>query len=191
MREIGPVIRLQVQRTTLKTGEKPNRRYDPAPLQAVDRMAVSPDGVMGFQNGGWLVDVHHRAHPATKNEDGLHGVSFGFTHHYARMRERFGPRMVVGCAGENIIVETDRTLAWEDVRRGTAVLDRSGRELVRLEVLQPAHPCRPFTGWALGGRVEAEVLKEHLQFLDDGTRGFYARGMGAGEISVGDLLVAL
>src|SRR2546425_6533822 len=35
-----------------------------------------------------------------------------------------------------------------------------------------AHPCRPFSGWALGGMVEPEVLKETLQFLDDGMRGF-------------------
>jgi len=74
MREVGTIVRLQIQRSSLKTGEKPNRRYDPVPLLAVERLAVSPDGVLGQSDGGWLVDVHHRAHPHTKNEDGLHGV---------------------------------------------------------------------------------------------------------------------
>ena len=58
-------------------------------------------------------------------------------------------------------------------------------------MLQVAHPCRPFTGWALGGRVEADVLKSHLQFLDEGMRGFYAVGEGEGIVSVGDRLVVL
>ena len=55
-----------------------------------------------------------------------------------------------------------------------------------LEVLQVAEPCRPFSGWALGGVVEAQVLKETLQFLEGGTRGYYCRGLSAGIVSVGD-----
>ena len=92
MRELGRIVRLQIQRSSLKTGEKPRRSYDPAPLLAVDRVALGPDGVLGEEPGGgaWLVDVHHRAHPETKNEDGVHGVSLGFTSHYGLMRERFG-----------------------------------------------------------------------------------------------------
>ena len=34
MRELGRLVRLQIQRTTLKTGLKPERRYDPAPILA-------------------------------------------------------------------------------------------------------------------------------------------------------------
>src|SRR2546427_7892671 len=72
MRELGRIVRLQIQRSSLKTGEKPRRAYDPAPLLAVDRVALGPDGVLGEDAGGaWLVDVHHRAHPWTKNEDGV------------------------------------------------------------------------------------------------------------------------
>ena len=59
------------------------------------------------------------------------------------------------------------------------------------EVLQVAHPCRPFTGWALGGTVEADVLKEQLQFLDGGTRGYYCRGVKSGIVALGDLVVVL
>src|SRR5207237_8524528 len=90
-RELGRIVRLQIQRSSLKTGDKPRRSYDPAPLLAVDRVAVGPEGVLGVStDGAWLVDVHHRAHPETKNEDGVHGVSLGFTSHYALMRERSG-----------------------------------------------------------------------------------------------------
>lgn len=193
MRTIGTVTRLQIQRSSLKTGEKPDRVYDPAPLLPVPRLAVTPDGVLGAgADGGWLVDVHHRAHPETKNEDGLNGVSVGFTSHYAAMRDRFGDRIVVGCAGENIIVAADRAFTYDDLAGGLAIVATDGPERVRLRVLQVAHPCRPFTGWALGGgRVAAEVLKSHLQFLDGGTRGFYCVGEGSGTVAVGDRLVLL
>ncbi|HEV8303913.1 MAG TPA: MOSC domain-containing protein [Gemmatimonadales bacterium] len=195
MRTIGTIARLQIQRSSLKTGDKPDRVYDPGPLLTVSHLAVTPDGVLGAgPDGGWLVDVHHRAHPQTKNEDGLHGVSVGFTSHYAAMRDHFGDRIVLGCAGENIIVATDRSFTYEDLAGGVAVVATDGREngeRVRLRVLQVAHPCRPFTGWALGGRVEADVLKSHLQFLDGGMRGFYCVGEGAGTVEVGDQVVLL
>ena len=192
MRTIGTIVRLQIQRSSLKTGEKPDRMYDPTPLLPVQRLTVTPDGVLGAgSEGGWIVDVHHRAHPETKNEDGLHGVSVGFTSHYAAMRDRFGDRIVVGCAGENVIVSADQMFTYEDLAGGVAIVKTDGAERVRLKVLQVAHPCRPFTGWASGGRVESDVLKAHLQFLDGGTRGFYCLGEGAGTIAVGDLLVLL
>ena len=192
MRTLGTVARLQIQRSSLTTGEKPNRVYDPTPLLPVPRLTVTPDGVLGAgAEGGWIVDVHHRAHPETKNADLLHGVSIGFTSHYAAMRDRFGERIVIGCAGENIIVAADRTFTYDDLAAGVAIVATDGPERVRLRVLQVAHPCRPFTGWAAGGRVESAVLKEHLQFLDGGTRGFYCVGEGMGTVQVGDRLVLL
>ncbi len=192
MRPLGPLIRLQIQRSSLKTGEKPMRTYDPAPLLPVRRLAVSADGVLGAgEEGGWIVDVHHRGHPATKNEDGLHGVSVGFTAHYGEMRRRFGERLTVGCAGENLIAETAGRLSFDDVCNGLAVMAPDGSERVRLRVLEVAHPCRPFTGWALGATVESSVLKEHLQFLEGGMRGFYCTAEGSGTVELGDLLVAL
>ncbi len=192
MRTIGTVTRLQIQRSSLKTGEKPDRIYDPAPLLAVPRLSVTPDGVLGASaDGGWMVDVHHRTHPATKNEDGLHGVSLGFTSHYAAMRDRFGERIVVGCAGENVIVTADRMFTYEDLAGGVAIVASDDSERVRLKVLQVSHPCRPFTGWALGGRVESEILKSNLQFLDGGTRGFYCLAEGSGTVSMGDRVVLL
>jgi hypothetical protein len=192
MRVLGPLVRLQIQRSPLKTGEKPDRRYSPAPILCLDRLWVSPDGILGeAPDGAWLVDVHHRAHPATRNPDGGCPVSVGFTGHYGRMRERFGDRVTVGCAGENLIVEATGRVFLDALRGGLAVVAPDGRERLRLDVLDVARPCRPFTGWALGVRVEPEELKRHLQFLDDGMRGFYCHAAAAGEVRVGDQLVAL
>ncbi len=192
MRTIGTVARLQIQRGSLKTGEKPIRRYDPAPLLSVPKLSVTPEGALGaIEHDAWVVDVHHRAHPHTKNEDGLHGISLGFTSHYDAMREHFGERVIVGCAGENIIAQTDSRFTYEDLAEGVAVLAPDGKERIRLRVLQVAHPCRPFTGWALGTQVEPEELKRHLQFLDGGMRGFYCVGEGVGTVSLGDHIAIL
>ena len=194
MRTIGTVTRLQIQRGSLKTGEKPTRTYDPTPLLAVSELYVSPDGALGESPGGggmWVVDVHHRSHPVTKNEDGLHGISLGFTSHYDAMREHFGDTVVVGCAGENIIASSDRQFSYDDLAAGVAILSPDGRERVRLKVLEVAHPCRPFTGWALGKHVEPEELKRHLQFLDGGMRGFYCMGEGTGTVLLGDSIAIL
>jgi hypothetical protein len=192
MRDIGRLIRLQIQRQSLKTGVKPDRRYDPAPLLAVPRLWVSPEGVLGRgPDGEWLVDVHHAAHPATKNEDRLHGVSVGFTGHYRLMRERFGERLETGIAGENMIADADGVWRPGALGDALAVVGEDGAVRVRLRVLQAAEPCRPFAGWALGRRVESAVLKEHLQFLQDGTRGYYLQAESAGEVALGDRLVVL
>lgn len=192
MVEIGPLVQLQIQRSSLKTGVKPERVYDPAPLLSVDEIWVSPEGILGRDAAGaWVVDVHHRSHPQTKNEDGLHGISVGFTGHYDAMRERFGERISAGCAGENMIAENTGRLSLEQLSGGLAILAPDGTERLRLDVLQVAHPCRPFTGWALGRRVEPEALKAHLQFLDNGTRGYRCQTGVSGVVAVGDVLVLL
>lgn len=192
MVEIGRLVRLQIQRSSLKTGEKPNRVYDPEPLLDVAEIWVSREGILGRgPEGSWVVDVHHRAHPETKNDDGLHGISVGFTGHYEAMRERFGGRIVPGCAGENLIAETSGRVPLDRIAGGLAVLAPDGRERLRLDVLQVAHPCRPFTGWALGRHVEPEALKGHLQFLDNGTRGYRCQTAASGTVAVGDVLVLI
>lgn len=192
MRTIGTITRLQIQRGSLKTGQKPTRTYDPAPLLSVPILHVSADGALGGGLGDtWVVDVHHRSHPATKNEDGLHGISLGFTAHYDAMRDHFGDRIQLGCAGENIIATADRQFTYEELAGGVAILAPDGTERVRLRVLQVAHPCRPFTGWALGKQVEPEELKQHLQFLDNGMRGFYCLGEGTGTVTLGDAIAVL
>ena len=194
MRTIGTITRLQIQRGSLKRGEKPTRVYDPTPLLSVPALNVTPEGALGASPDGadaWIVDVHHRAHPYTKNEDGLHGISLGFTAHYDAMRHHFGGTLEVGCAGENIIATSERRFGYDELAGGVAILAPDGSQRVRLKVLQVAHPCRPFTGWALGKQVEPEELKKHLQFLDGGMRGFYCVGEGTGTVSLGDHIAIL
>jgi hypothetical protein len=192
MVELGRLVRLQVQRSSLKTGEKPDRVYDPGPLLTVPDLWITPDGILGRgADGAWVVDVHHRAHPQTKNEDGLHGISVGFTSHYDEMRAQFGGGITLGCAGENIIVETAGHVTLERIAAGLVIAAPDGSERIRLEVLKVAHPCRPFTGWALGRRVEPDVLKANLQFLDDGMRGYRCQTAASGMVSVGDTLALI
>ena len=72
---LGRIVRLQIQRSRLKLGEKPNRVYDPAPILAVDELILTRDGALArLPDGGTLVDVHHAAHPETQVRDRLHLV---------------------------------------------------------------------------------------------------------------------
>ncbi|HWP36833.1 MAG TPA: hypothetical protein VNL18_04685, partial [Gemmatimonadales bacterium] len=96
---IGPITRLQIQRSPLKVGEKPNRRYTTEPLASVDTVLITPLGITAHVDGRSTFDVHHRAHPAKKNDGGRNGISVGFTSHYDEMRRRFGPHLWDGCAG--------------------------------------------------------------------------------------------
>ena len=189
---LGPIIRLQIQRSSLKTGLPKMNRYDPSPLFAVERLRMGPDGAIARIDGTDVLDVHHRAHPNTKNDDGLHAISVGLTSHYREMQERYGDHMVVGCAGENIIVEHDHRLSLADVEKGLVVLSPDGAERLRLRVLEVAHPCKPFSGFAHRYETVApEELKATLQFLDEGTRGFRVTPESEAELRVGDLLAVL
>src|SRR5256886_17629634 len=68
MREIGAVVRLQIQRSSLKTGEKPHRVYDPSPVLSVRRLAVDGDGVLAVgEDQSWIVAWRYRSHPQTRN----------------------------------------------------------------------------------------------------------------------------
>jgi hypothetical protein len=110
------------------------------------------------------------------------------------MRERFGEHMIVGCAGESVIVETPRRIALDEVQGGLAILSPDGKERVRLARVCVAAPCKPFSGFAHREQVvEPETLKGTLQFLDQGTRGFRCvpEVSGAVEIAIGDVLAIL
>ena len=48
---IGTVVRLQVQESSLKVGDKP-RRYDPAPIRSVPAISLDPTGVIGLAENG-------------------------------------------------------------------------------------------------------------------------------------------
>ena len=127
MTPLGKVVRLQVQAAALKSGERPNRVYGTAPIVEVEELLLTPEGAVGMDAAGArILDVHNTAHPETRYSDG-NTVSFGLTSHYARMRERFGPHMVDGCAGENILVETDAPLRLPSSARASGCGRRPAR----------------------------------------------------------------
>jgi hypothetical protein len=188
---LGPIIRLQIQLSSLKVGAKPNRHYITDPLLSVERLRVTRDGVFGLTKEAGLMDVHHAMHPLKKNDEMKNSVSVGFTGHYAEMQGRYGPHMGVGCAGENIIIDCPRRVTLAEVERGFVLQDAAGREKGRLGRVLVATPCKPFSGFAhRGEQVPPETLKETLQFLDDGTRGFYCafEGSEATVLHLGDLI---
>jgi hypothetical protein len=177
MQQIGHIGRLQVQLGSLKRGG-PNPRYDPVALREVLALRLTSKGVVGLVDGEAVLDVHHADHAHSKGRDSS-GISFNFTAHYQRMRDRFGPNLENGCAGENILIATDRSIDADELVNGLVIRNAQGIP-VRLTQVQVAHPCRSFSAYALekGGMPTDSMLKETLQFLDQGTRGFYCEWTG-------------
>jgi hypothetical protein len=181
MQLLGEVVRLQVQRSSLKVGEKPHRRYDPAPITAVARLSLDEGGVIGWDvQGERLVDVHHRDHPASKNAAGRNGISLGFTGHYAAMRRRFGEHVGDGSAGENILVRAEGLVTLEDLAAGVVIETLDGG-LARLSNVLVAEPCVEFTRFCLRHPDDAPSdadVTAGLSFLRHGLRGFYLSYQG-------------
>jgi hypothetical protein len=164
---LGRVARLQVQRNPLKArGEG----YDPTPILSVDEAAIGPLGMVGRHDGAWVVDAHHAAHPRSR-AGGRRPLSMGFTSHYAAMAAHFGSAPL-GCAGENVIVDTEQRVALEDLD-GEIVVTTADSEVV-LTGARVATPCLEFTSYLLGLPEVArrEDIAHDVSFLDDGTRGY-------------------
>ncbi|HEY7908912.1 MAG TPA: hypothetical protein VIC60_08545 [Thermomicrobiales bacterium] len=194
MELIGRIVRLQVQESSLKVGERPRRWYEPGPIRAVPMLTLDARGVTGREADGAAVpDVHNAAHPASKHR-GENGISVGFTSHYAVMRTRFGDHLADGIAGENILVEVERMFTEGDFAAGVHIEAADGA-LVRLEEVISAEPCVEFSRYALRYPLDApsdRTVTDALNFLREGTRGFYAtyRGLPA-TISLGARLYLL
>lgn len=189
MERIGTVVRLQVQRSSLKAGDRPRRWYDPAPILSVPVLTLDENGVTGWTDDGTMVpDVHNATHPASKFR-GENGVSFGFTSHYGKMRERFGPHLTDGIAGENILIAADRIFREEEFARGLRIADADGTGVELAEILA-AEPCAEFSRFSLRYDIATpsdRTVAEALNFLREGTRGFYAAARGGtGRIRIGD-----
>ena len=191
MREIGLIKHVQLQRSSLKQGQRPQRYYDPAPLLVVERLLLAPGGVSAVSaDGEPIIDVHHAAHLESKNSLGANGISIGFTSHYRAMRDRYGAHLTDGCAGENILVESDHV--WSIDQLGAAlVIQRADGQMVALADLMTATPCVEFSRFAhlSAEPLTSDQLRTTLQFLDGGMRGFYARlanGQDDTEIRAGD-----
>ena len=177
MHEIGRIKQVQIQRSSLKRGERLSRYYDPTPLLVVESLELTPDGVFGITiNGKQVMDVHHINHPISRNHNGINGVSLGFTSHYKAIRNQFGEHLVDGCAGENILIETDAIITLPDLGNRIAIQSKEIRVFVHLINFKVAAPCVEFSQFAAnhGMPLAAEPLKAALQSLNDGIRGFYA-----------------
>ena len=146
---VGTVSRLQVQRSPLKPGPRGARTYDPAPLLEVPEVELGPGGVVGLGPDGPLVDAHHVDHAQSRNVRGANGVSVLPRAHYDALRARFGDRVVDGCAGETLLLETDRALAEDDLE-GTLLLDTVDGPPLALTGGRAAPPCVEFSRWLLG-----------------------------------------
>ena len=176
LRYVGTVARLQIQRSSLKIGQKPYRVYDTSPLQSVEQMSVSPDGAIALlPDGQEIIDVHHREHPKSQYA-GVNGLSIGFTSHYTRMRARFGDHLFEGCAGENVLIDTSELTELSDVERGVMIRCAALGVDLWLGNVRIALPCLEFSRFALRlpqAERESSDVKHALQFLEQGTRGFY------------------
>lgn len=176
MRQIGQIKHVQIQRTALKQGQKPQRYYNPAPILVVETLLLTPRGVIGVTaEHEQLVDVHNADHPASRYAD-VNGISLGFTSHYQAMREKFGAHLIDGCAGENILIEVAEAFQLKALGKRLAIQSQVSGQWAYLEHLQVAAPCVEFSHFALNELlpVPAHVLRETLMFLDQGQRGFYA-----------------
>jgi len=196
--KLGHIVGLQVQRSALKLASAPGaangRYYDPAALLSVEQLELTASGVRGLVEAGEpVIDVHHVHHPTSKNVANANGMSVGFTAHYACMRERFGPHLVDGIAGENVLVAVDNQVAPERLLDGLDIALQDGRR-VHLEHIIVAEPCLEFTRYAL--RLDplqpgGEAATAGLQFLRHGMRGFYVSYLGEPAVlSVGDAVFA-
>jgi hypothetical protein len=196
MKEIGRIKHVQVQRFCLKIGQKPHRYYDPGALLIVSSLLLFPRGTIGVSiDGEHIMDVHHADHPTSRNQ-GLNGISIGFTSHYQAMRARFGQHLVDGVAGENILVETDDAQTLADLEPGVAIQSGATGQMIRLNELLVAAPCIEFSRFAINDGMSPpnERMKETLQFLDNGRRGFYvtlAESQEPVSIQAGDGVFAL
>lgn len=165
-RHLGAVALLQVHRAPLAL----DSGYDVSRLVQVEELAVGPLGVAGLHEGGWILDVHHRAHPESRGE-GRRALSIGFAGHYRAMAERFGD-VPLGVGAENLVLDTESRVFESDLE-GTVVIEGSHGE-IPLTGARVAKPCRQFTSFLLGrGDVAPrEEIAAELEFLGDGMRGY-------------------
>lgn len=192
MHKIGPIIKIQIQPVSLKVGEP--EHYDPTRLLLVNELLLSQPGVVGVaQDEQHIVDIHNGTHPDTKNR-GDNGFSLGFTSHYESMRSQFGNHIADACAGENILVETDRMFSPADLQNGLVIQQARTGQYIFLTDIKPILPCLPFSAYAANRPLAPAEVKETLQFLMDGRRGFLAKLVDKSKtvsVHTGDVLYRL
>lgn len=172
MQKIGTVCFVQVQREPMKIYHLNERIYRPDPLLKVEKLCLTSGGIVGITaTQREVIDVHNEKHPQSRYR-GDNKISFGFIQQHERMRERFGDHLKNGYAGENIIVDAEIDVLQFNHNRKFYI--KHDDTLIELTNVIPAPPCREFSVFCLQVPQCAEDIKAALQFLSDGTRGYYA-----------------
>jgi len=175
MQELGRVKLVQLQPSGLIIETPSGYFYDVSRRLEVDRLKITSLGIEATTpEGKEVLDIHHISHPDKEyDDDDL--VCIGFTSHYEAMRARFGEHMVDGAAGENIIIECPDEIWPEDLGQGIAIENQESGKLMILDLLSFAAPCTEFSHFVNRSqqeRLPADKLKDTLQFLGNGRRGF-------------------
>ncbi len=192
LRDLGIVILVQLQPGGLIIEKPPGYFYDESRRVEVDRLIINSKGIEATTSeGDHILDIHHLDHPDKEyDDDDL--VCIGFTSHYDKMREQFGEHMVNGSAGENIIIEYPEEIWLEDLGDQIGIENQDTGQLLILEQVQIAAPCEEFSHFAARSQDEklpAGDLKDILQFLNNGRRGFLlvlGKGQEDGVVRPGD-----
>jgi hypothetical protein len=175
IRLLGTVKLVQVQPEGMRITTPNGKNFDPTRRVTVDKIEITSDGIAAETPGGeHLLDIHHRAHPETHYKPG-NSVSIGFTAHYQAMRGRFGPHIVDGSAGENVIIEFSEEVWLDDLGKQLLFENPRNGQTTMLDVNRFAAPCEPFTHFIADSqhtRLPADQLKAALQFLGNGRRGY-------------------
>ena len=185
---LGTVKLTQLQPIGLIIQRPSGYFYDHTRLMSADRLIITPSGIETFTpDGKRVLDIHHLEHPdkAYENDD---LICIGFTSHYAAMRARFGDHMQDGAAGENIIIECQEEIWPEQLGQQIAIENNGTGSFAYLDVIRFAAPCEEFSHFAANSkekRLPAKELKDVLQYLGNGRRGFLlVLGDGQGTITV-------
>ncbi len=190
MQKIGTVAFVQVQRYSMKRTVDGDYQYDTNPLMRVDKLWLNDSGISGISDDKTvIVDVHSQAHPESKCR-GDNKISFGFLPNYDAMRERFGNHMTDGIAGESILIEVEGKLT-DNLLDKQWILETADGQRVNLASVVVAPPCREFSIFCAQETIAGAELKDTLQFLHNGRRGYYAELADASmtcTVQAGDVL---
>lgn len=175
MRLIGVITMLQIQQAPLKQGSGLDRVYDPTPVLPVAALRLTSRGVKGILTDQIeVIDVHHIDHPQSRNRGNTNGISFGFLSSYARIRQRFQQDILDGCGGENLLIDPVSDFSLDVLHTHLIIRPQDATPDIVLHDIMVAAPCEPFTRFVAQSPIGGVELKQALQFLSDGTRGFYA-----------------
>lgn len=182
MQKIGTIQFVQVQRESLKTMDGETRIFYTEPLERVEKLSITPQGIVGLSSQGEeIIDVHSESHPRSRYR-GDNKISFGFLQNYDRMRKRFGKHIKDGYAAESIVIDASIDVSKLDLSRRFFI--QHGDIVIELKEVIPAPPCNEFSTYCLEVPQCADDIKAALQFLMNGTRGYYADLAVAGEYTV-------